>query len=338
MTSGCGSAYLLARLLCTPADYYILNTQEADKTGHSSFTCFASCYNPIYLIEFSLRNSTRLTSYSPHNLSHLITRHRMSVPATQKAVIFGITDNSDQTVRIEFDYPVPTPGKNELLIQNTLCGVNNVDTYYRAGFYKYKASSPTVLGHEAVGIVSALGPGTKWCNFKVGDRVIWVHKGAYAQYSAVPVGNTLKIPKGILDHDAIAGFLNGMTALALVKEVYKVNKGEWVLLHAAESNIGLLMLQILKSLGAKIIGTVDTRTKMDLVKSLGVDVVINYTDHIKSGWPHRVKEITKGDGPSVVYDFVGKDTWKGSLDAVKGNGTILWCGTLSGPIPPMSQR
>lgn len=261
----------------------------------------------------------------------------MSVPVTQKAVIFGRTGNSDQTVRIEFDYPVPTPGQGELLIQNTLCGVNNADTYYRAGFYNYKASSPTVLGHEAVGIVSALGPGTKWSNFKVGDRVIWVHKGAYAQYSAVPVENTLKIPKGILDHDAIAGFLNGMTALALVKEVYKVNKGEWVLLHAAESNIGLLMVQILKSLGAKIIGTVDTTTKIGLVKSLGADAVINYTDYIKSGWPHRVKEITKSDGPSVVYDFVGKDTWKGSLDAVKGNGTILWCGTLSGPIPPMSQ-
>jgi len=263
---------------------------------------------------------------------------RMSIPSRQKAVVFGTTGNSDRNgqVKTDYEYPVPTAEKGELLIRNTLCGVNSVDTYYRAGFCT--ASSPIVLGYEAVGTIVALGPGTRWRNFKVGDRVLWVHKAGYAQYSAVPLDNIIKVPKGVLDHDAIGGFLNGMTALALTKELYKVNKGEWVLLHTTTSNIGLLMVQILKSIGAKVIGTAKGSAHLRIVKSLGADAVIKYADYIESGWVPKVKEITKGEGVSVVYDFVGKDTWKGSLDAVKENGTVLWCGTFSGPVPPIPQK
>jgi NADPH:quinone reductase len=260
----------------------------------------------------------------------------MSVPSTQKAVVFGTTSHSDRNVRVKTDYPVPAAEKGELLIRNTLCGVNLADTYYSAGFYT--VSSPMVLGYEAIGTIVSLGPGTRWRNFKVGDRVLWVHNAGYAQYTAVPLDNIIKVPKGVLDHDAIGGFLNGMTALALTKELCKVNWGEWVLLHTDTSNIGILMVQILKSIGARVIGTAEGRANLSIIKNLGADVVINYADYIESGWVPKVKEITKGEGVSVVYDFVGKETWKGSLDAVKESGTVLWCGTLSGPVPPIPQK
>lgn len=271
----------------------------------------------------------------------------MPIPLRQKAAVIdpsGYRGIFGPQLRIDTDYGVPLLEQGQLLIKNNLCGVNITDILYRFGAY---SSSEKILGHEAAGTVAALGPGTTKSGFGVGDRVIWVYARGYAEYSAVPIENVVKLPKHISDQDAIGGLLSGLTALTLTKEAYVVKKGEWVLVHAAERNIGLLMVQIMKAAGAKVIGTVGYPERISLLKSLGVEAVFNYREttegslvekvnEITEGsWVRKVNEITKGDGVSVVYDFAGKETWNGSLEAVKTNGTIVWCGSASGKVPPL---
>lgn len=260
----------------------------------------------------------------------------MSVPSTQKAIVIEQT-GGPEVLQFKADYPVPTPQEGQLLVKNNISGVNYIDTYFRTGLYP--SPKPEVLGREGAGTVVAVGPGPNPYNFKVGDRVAWLNTGGYAEYTAVPAAKAVKIPDGISDEEAIAGFLSGLTVLTLTKEAYPVKKGEWVLLHAAAGGAGFLMTQVLKSIGAKVIGTAGGPEKVELVKSLGADFVIDYRSEEGKDWVKKVKEVTGGVGVDVVYDSVGKDTWEGSLEAVKRKGTIIWFGNASGPVPnlPLSR-
>ncbi|KAJ5246288.1 hypothetical protein N7468_001271 [Penicillium chermesinum] len=255
---------------------------------------------------------------------------RMSVPTTMKAVVLETT-GGPEVLQFKTDYPVPSPQEGELLVRNNISGVNFIDTYFRTGLYA--SPKPEVLGREGAGTVVALGPNTT--GFQTGDRVVWLGTGGYAEFTAVPASKTVKIPEGLTDEDVIASFLSGLTILAFTKETYPVKKGDWVLLHAAAGGAGYLMTQVLKSIGAKVIGTAGGPEKCAIVKSLGADVVIDYRSEEGKDWVKLVKEATGGQGVDVVYDSVGKDTWEGSLEAVKRKGTIIWFGNASGPIPPL---
>ncbi|KAE8391935.1 putative quinone oxidoreductase [Aspergillus alliaceus] len=256
----------------------------------------------------------------------------MSIPTTMKAVVVEKL-GGPEVLEFRSDQPVPTPQEGQLLVKNNISGVNYIDTYFRTGLYP--SSKPEILGREGAGTVVALGPGSNPYNFKIGDRVAWLTTSGYAEYTAVPAVKAVKIPDEITDEDAIAGFLSGLTVITLAKETYAVQKGDWVLLHAAAGGAGFLMTQVLKSLGAKVIGTAGGPEKVALVKSLGADVVIDYRSEEGKDWVKKVKEATDGRGVDVVYDSVGKDTWEGSLEAVKRKGTIVWFGNASGPVPPL---
>ncbi|KAF7596333.1 NADPH:quinone reductase [Aspergillus hancockii] len=256
----------------------------------------------------------------------------MSIPSAMTAVVVEKL-GGPEVLEFRSDYPVPTPQEGQLLVKNNFSGVNYIDTYFRTGLYP--SSKPEVLGREGAGTVVALGPGPNPYNFKVGDRVAWLATSGYAEYTAVPAVKTVKIPDEITDGDAMAAFLSGLTVITLAKETYAVQKGDWVLLHAAAGGAGFLMTQVLKSLGAKVIGTVGGSEKVALVRSLGADVVIDYRSEEGKDWVKKVKEVTDGRGVDVVYDSVGKDTWEGSLEAVKRKGTIVWFGNASGPVPPL---
>ncbi|KAE8342266.1 hypothetical protein BDV24DRAFT_130618 [Aspergillus arachidicola] len=270
---------------------------------------------------------------SPSPISPFSNQTRaMSVPSTMKAVIVEKL-GGPEVLEFKSDHPVPTPQEGQLLVKNNISGINYIDTYFRTGLYP--SAKPEILGREGAGTVVALGPGPNPYGFKVGDRVAWMTTGGYAEYTAVPAAKTVKIPDEITDEDAIAGFLSGLTVITLAKETYAVQKGDWVLLHAAAGGAGFLMTQVLKSLGAKLIGTAGGPEKVALVKSLGADVVIDYRSEEGKDWVKKVKEVTDGRGVDVVYDSVGKDTWEGSLEAVKRKGTIVWFGNASGPVPPL---
>ncbi|KAJ5697732.1 hypothetical protein N7488_011416 [Penicillium malachiteum] len=257
-------------------------------------------------------------------------RRTMSVPTTMKAVVVEQT-GGPEVLQYKTEYPVPTPKEGQLLVRNNISGINFIDTYFRTGLYA--SPKPEILGREGAGVVAAIGPNTT--GFAVGDRVAWMANGGYAEYTAVPAAKTVKIPEGISDEDLMASFLSGLTVLSFAKETYAVQKGDWVLLHAAAGGAGFLMTQILKSIGAHVIGTAGGAEKCALVKSLGADVVIDYRSEEGKDWVKKVKEVTGGRGVDVVYDSVGKDTWEGSLEAVKRKGTIVWFGNASGPVPPI---
>ncbi|CAI7569151.1 unnamed protein product [Penicillium glandicola] len=254
----------------------------------------------------------------------------MSVPTTMKAVVVEQT-GGPEVLQFKTSHPVPTPQAGQLLVRNNISGVNYIDTYFRTGLYA--SPKPEVLGREGAGVVAAVGPET--AGFQVGDRVAWLANGGYAEYTAAPADKTVKIPDGISDEDVMASFLSGLTVLAFSKETYPVQKGDWVLLHAAAGGAGFLLTQILKSIGANVIGTAGGAEKCALVKSLGADVVIDYRSEEGKDWVKKVNEVTGGRGVDVVYDSVGKDTWEGSLEAVKRKGTIIWFGNASGPVPPI---
>ncbi|KAL3470922.1 hypothetical protein BJX99DRAFT_250840 [Aspergillus californicus] len=254
------------------------------------------------------------------------------VSSTMKAIVVEKVGGPD-VLEVRTNQPVPTPQEGQLLVKNSICGVNYIDTYFRTGLYP--SAKPEILGREAVGTVVALGPGANPYNFQIGDRVAWLATSGYAEYAAVPQLKTVKVPSGISDEDVMGSFLSGLTVLSLAKETYPVRKGDWVLLHAAAGGAGFLMTQILKTMGATVIGTAGGPEKVELVKSLGADYVIDYRSEEEKDWVKKVKEITGGRGVDVVYDSVGQDTWEGSLEAVTRKGTIVWFGNASGPVPPL---
>jgi NADPH2:quinone reductase len=222
------------------------------------------------------------------------------------------------------------PGPGEARVRHTAIGLNYVDTYVRSGLYP--AALPSGLGAEAAGVVEEVGPGVT--DIKVGDRVAYGNSplGAYAEARIMPADRLVVLPKGISDQQGAAMMLKGLTAQYLIRQIYKVKKGDTILFHAAAGGVGLIACQWAKSLGATVIGTVGSDEKAKLAKAHGCDHPIVYT---REDFVERVKELTKGEKVPVVYDSVGKDTFMKSLDCVRPLGMIVSFGQASGPIGPV---
>jgi NADPH2:quinone reductase len=222
---------------------------------------------------------------------------------------------------------VGKPKRGEARVRHTAIGLNYIDTYHRSGLYPLPL--PTGVGLEGAGVVEAVGAGVT--HVKVGDRVAYAGgpPGAYAQERVMPANKLVKIPKGVSDEDAAAMMLKGLTVHMLIRRVYRVQKGETVVFHAAAGGVGLIACQWLKALGAKVIGTVGSDEKAKIAKAHGCQHTINYN---KENFAERVREITKGRGVPVVYDSVGKDTFYGSLDCLQPRGLLTVFGNGSGPV------
>ena len=258
-----------------------------------------------------------------------------NIPTTMAAVVTKQT-GPPSVLEYTTDQAVPKPTSGQLLIKNTFAGINYIDTYFRSGLYPAPAGLPMIIGQEAAGVVAAIGPETSnTYGLKEGDRVVWLLRGGYAAYTAVPAQKVVKIPDGIKDEDAVGAFLMGMTAYSLVEESHAVQKGDWALVHAAAGGVGLLMCQILSKLGVNMIGTAGGEAKCKLAKENGATHVIDYKATSGPSWLEQVKTLTDGKGVDVVYDSVGKDTWEGSLEAVKRKGSVVFFGNASGPVPPV---
>ncbi|KAJ5636947.1 uncharacterized protein N7484_010260, partial [Penicillium longicatenatum] len=256
----------------------------------------------------------------------------MSLPTVQRAVVVDEAGGTE-VLHYRTDGIVPTPKEGQVLVKNHISGINYIDIYFREGLYP--SPKPEILGREAAGTIVAVGPNTDTHGLRLGDRVIWLGTAGYSEYTAVAVAKAIKLPSGISDEQATATFLSGLTCLALSHEAYEVKSGDWALIHAAAGGVGFIMTQILKKIGAKVIGTTGGPEKVALVKSLGADHVIDYRSVEGKNWPEIVNSITEGRGVDVVFDSVGKDTWEGSLEAVKRKGTVIWFGNASGPVPPL---
>ena len=224
------------------------------------------------------------------------------------------------------DVPEPQPKAGEAIVKVDAAGLNYIDVYQRSG--QYKLDMPLTLGLEAGGTVTAVGPGVT--DVRVGDQVAYTGvPGAYAEYAAVPAARLVVLPQGVSTKQGAAIMLQGMTAHYLASSTYPLKKGDTCLVHAAAGGVGLILCQIARLRGAKVIGTVSTDEKAKLAREAGADETILYT---RQDFAAEVKRITGGKGLQVVYDSVGKDTWEGSLNCLAPRGLIALYGQSSGPI------
>lgn len=225
------------------------------------------------------------------------------------------------------DLPVPQPKPNEVLVKIAASGVNYIDVYFREG--RYPITPPFILGQEASGVVSETGSAVK--DFKPGERVAYTGiTGAYAEYETVPADRLVRVPPGITDHQAAAAMLQGMTAHYLVRSTYPLKSGDIALVHAAAGGVGLLLVQMAKALGARVIGTVSTEEKAQLAREAGADEVIFYT---QQDFEAETKRLTEGKGVHVIYDGVGKTTFDQDLNCLRPRGYLALFGASSGPVP-----
>jgi NADPH:quinone reductase len=224
------------------------------------------------------------------------------------------------------DVPEPQPKAGEAVVKVDAAGLNYIDVYYRSGLYK--AELPMTLGMEAGGVVTAVGPNVT--EVKVGDKVAYTGvPGAYAQYAAVPAQRLVTLPAGVSTRQGAAAMLQGMTAHYLACSTYPLKTGDTCLVHAAAGGVGLLLCQIAKMRGARVIGTVSTEEKAKLAREAGADEVILYT---KQAFEAEVKRLTSGKGVQVVYDSVGKTTFEKGFDCLAPRGLMALYGQSSGPI------
>jgi NADPH:quinone reductase len=235
------------------------------------------------------------------------------------------------------DVPVPQPEPHEVVVKISAIGVNFIDVYFREG--RYPTPTPFTDGQEAAGTVHAVGSEVK--SLKLGDRVAYTARlGSYAEYSAVPADRLVRVPDGITDQQAAAAMLQGMTADYLVTSTYPLKKGETALIHAAAGGVGLLLVQMAKQIGARVIATVGTEDKAKLAREAGADEVILYA---QQDFEAETKRLTDGKGVHVIYDGVGKSTFDKDLNVLRPRGYLVLFGAASGPVPPfdpivLSQR
>ena len=226
------------------------------------------------------------------------------------------------------EIPVPKPKPSEALVKIAAIGVNFIDIYLREG--RYKAPLPFVNGQEAAGVVAEVGADVK--AVKPGDRVAYAGPpGAYAEYAAVPADRLVPVPSGVSDRDAAAAMLQGMTAQYLAYDTFPLKAGQTALVHAAAGGVGLLLVQMVHHIGARIIGTVSTEEKAKLARDAGADEVILYT---KSDFEAETKRLTGGKGVDVVYDSVGKTTFEKGLNVLRPRGMMVLFGGSGGAVPP----
>jgi NADPH2:quinone reductase len=225
------------------------------------------------------------------------------------------------------DVELAAPGAGEVRVRHTAVGLNYIDTYHRSG--AYPLPMPSGIGLEAAGVVEEVGAGVT--SLKAGDRVAYGAGpiGAYSQARNMPANRLSKLPDNIADRTAAAMMLKGMTVRYLLRETFKVEKGQTILFHAVAGGVGLIAVQWAKHLGVRVIGTAGSPEKAELAKSLGCDEVIDYT---KEDVAKRVRELTDGKGVPVAYDGVGQATLMASLDSLSPRGLLVSFGAASGPV------
>jgi len=222
----------------------------------------------------------------------------------------------------------PIPQNDEVLLQVVAAGINYADLAQRQGTYLTRTRTPMTLGVEVAGIVAGHGPGVTAP--PVGTRVVAFVTGAYAEYALAHTGTIIPIPDTLDFTHAAAFLLQGITAYQLLRESAHIQPGESVLVHAAAGGVGTFALQLAKLMGAgKVIGTASSEAKLDLARSLGADVAINYT---APDWSAQVKNATNGLGADIILEMVGGEIATQSLECLAPFGRMVVYGTASGEI------
>ncbi|KAG8695734.1 hypothetical protein FRC08_007587, partial [Ceratobasidium sp. 394] len=236
------------------------------------------------------------------------------------------------------ELPIPIPEPDEVLIKVKWGGVNFIDILFRDG--SYPRPTPYVMGEEGAGTIVSF-PSASEITESEDFQMRGFHKGAhavtfgsccFAEYVAVHWKDVFVLPEGVSTRLAAASMTQGLTALTAVRDAYKVEKGDTVLVHTAAGGVGLFVCQLARQFGATVIGSTSSELKARHALAAGASHIILYT---KQSIPDTVLKITKGQGVQGIYDGVGAATWKGDLEAIAVMGTIVSLGDASGPVPPV---
>jgi NADPH2:quinone reductase len=248
----------------------------------------------------------------------------VSNPRAMKAIVIE-SFGGPEVLRLR-ERETPAPGPGQILVRQEAIGVNFIDVYRRTGLYA--VDLPSVPGMEGAGTVEVLGAGVR--ELRPGDRVAYANvPGTYADAVLVPADRAVRLPARITFAQAAAAMLQGMTAHYLVLDTYPVRKGDTVLVHAAAGGVGLLLVQVARMSGARVVATVSTPQKAELARDAGADEVILYTE---KDFVAEVKRITDGRGVQAVYDSVGRTTFLKSLDCLAPRGMMVTFGQSSGKV------
>lgn len=232
-----------------------------------------------------------------------------------------------EVMRIEpVDLPDPAPG--EARVRQSAIGFNFIDVYQRSGVYPLPR--PTGLGHEAAGVVEAVGAAVS--DLRPGDRVVYMNAGvgAYADRRNVAAERLVVLPDAVSEEAAAAVFFKAMTAQYLLKKTHAVQPGDLLLVHAAAGGVGQILVRWAKALGAHVVGTAGSPQKCEIARAAGCDAAIDYS---REDWPQAFMRATGGRKARVVYDSVGRDTFMKSLDCAAPFGLVVVYGGASGPAP-----
>ncbi|MGB6802875.1 MAG: quinone oxidoreductase, partial [Candidatus Sulfotelmatobacter sp.] len=227
------------------------------------------------------------------------------------------------------EVPVRPPKAAEAVVKVSVAGVNAIDGYFRDG--RFRTPLPFIPGQEGAGVVTAVGEQAKLV--KVGDSVAWSGVlGSYAEFVVSPEELLVPVPAAISDEQAAAAMVHGLTAHYLVNDAHKLKSGETALVHAAAGGVGLLLVQMARAIGARVIGTVSSEEKAQLAREAGADEVIVFT---RQDFEAEVKRLTGGKGVEVVYDGVGKATFEKNLNVMRLRGMLVLYGMSSGSVLPV---
>jgi NADPH2:quinone reductase len=240
-----------------------------------------------------------------------------------------VTEHGGPEVLELQDRPAPEAGPGQVLVNVEAAGVNFRDVYERAASGHYARETPFIAGVEGAGTVAAVGAGVD--DVAAGDRVAWSSgQGSYAEQVALDAAAVVAVPEGISKEVAAAALLQGMTAHYLAVSTYPVQPGDTVVVHAAAGGVGLLLTQIVKLRGGRVIATTSSPEKAELARGAGADETIGY-----DGFAERARELTGGEGVVAVYDGIGADTFDESLAALRPRGYMVLYGAASGQPPPV---
>jgi NADPH2:quinone reductase len=236
-----------------------------------------------------------------------------------------------EAMRLE-ELPTPKPADGQALVRIEAAGVNFIDVYQRTGLYKNPL--PYGVGLEGAGVVEAVGGGVT--TVRIGDHVAWTGiPGSYATHNVVPADKLVTLPAGVDARAGASAMLQGMTAHYLAHSTYPLKRGDACLVHAAAGGVGLLLCQMAKRAGARVIGTVSTEEKAKLAREAGADDIIFYT---RQDLVEEVKRLTGGKKLQVIYDSVGKDTFEKGFDCLAMRGHMVLYGASSGPVAPLDPQ
>jgi NADPH:quinone reductase len=226
----------------------------------------------------------------------------------------------------------PEPGEGQVLIRNRAAGVNFFDILQIQGKYQHKPTFPFTVGAEVAGVVERTGAGVT--EVRQGDRVLaFTMSGGYAEFSLAPAWKTFRIPAEMSFPEAAALPIVYQTSHYALTQRGRLERGEWLLVHAGASGVGMAAIQLGKAFGARVIATAGSAEKLEFCRSVGADHAITYANQ---GWVEEVKQITAGRGADVIYDPVGGDVFDLSTRCIAPDGRLLVIGFASGRIPSIA--